>query len=63
MEEYRKDIFENVVHRRIFGPKRDVVADGCRNLLHEELHNIIFAKHIRMIEDEMGGNVVRMGRR
>jgi hypothetical protein len=33
-------IFENRVLRRIFGPKRDEVAEGCRKLHNEELHNL-----------------------
>jgi hypothetical protein len=33
-------VFENRVLRRIFGPKRDGVTGGCRNLYNEELHNL-----------------------
>jgi hypothetical protein len=32
-------MFENRVLRRIFGPKRDEVLRGWRNLHNEELHN------------------------
>jgi hypothetical protein len=32
-------VFENTVLKRIFGPKRDEVAGGCRKL-HNELHNL-----------------------
>jgi hypothetical protein len=39
-EEHRLEVFENRVHRRIFGPKKNVVADGCRNLHNEELDNM-----------------------
>jgi hypothetical protein len=28
------------VLRRIFGPKSDELAEGCRNLHNEELHNL-----------------------
>jgi hypothetical protein len=31
--EGRLMVFENMVQRRIFGPKSDEVADGCRQLL------------------------------
>jgi hypothetical protein len=32
-------VFENRVLRRIFGPKRDEVTGGWRELHNEELHN------------------------
>jgi hypothetical protein len=31
-------VFENRVLRRIFGPKMEEVAGGCRRLHSEELH-------------------------
>jgi hypothetical protein len=31
-------MFENIVLRRIFGPKRDEVTGGWRKLHNEELH-------------------------
>jgi hypothetical protein len=34
-------VFENTVLRRIFGPKRDEVMGGWRNLHNEELHDMI----------------------
>jgi hypothetical protein len=39
-EEPKLRVFENRVLRRIFGPKRDEVTGGCRNLHNEELHNL-----------------------
>jgi hypothetical protein len=33
-------VFENRVLRRIFGPKRDEVTGGWRQLHNEELHNL-----------------------
>jgi hypothetical protein len=39
-EEYRLRVFENRVLRRIFGPKRDEVTGGWRELRNEELHNL-----------------------
>jgi hypothetical protein len=37
-EEHRLRVFENRVHRRIFGTKRDEVTGGWRELHNEELH-------------------------
>jgi hypothetical protein len=39
-EEYRLRVFENRMLRRIFGPKREEVAEGWRKLHNEELHNL-----------------------
>jgi hypothetical protein len=33
-------VFENRALRRIFGPKKDEVTGGCRELHNEELHNL-----------------------
>jgi hypothetical protein len=33
-------VFENKVLRRIFGPKRDEVTQGCRKLHNEELNDL-----------------------
>jgi hypothetical protein len=40
-------VFENRVLRRIFGPKRDEVTGGWKQLHNEELHNlhVLFAKY------------------
>jgi hypothetical protein len=38
-EEHRLKVFENMVLRRTFGPKRDEVTEGWRKLHKEELHN------------------------
>jgi hypothetical protein len=40
MEESRLRVFENRVLRRIYGPKREEVAGGCRRLHNEELRNL-----------------------
>jgi hypothetical protein len=37
-EEHRLRVFENRVLRRIFGPRRDEVAEEWRKLYNEELH-------------------------
>jgi hypothetical protein len=44
--------------RRIFGPKREEVAGGCRRLHNGELHKLYASLDvIRVIkEDEMGGS-------
>jgi hypothetical protein len=66
-EEHRLRVFENMVLRRIFGPKRDEVKGGWRKLHNEELHNlcssqtiIIMIKSRRM---RLAGHVARMERR
>jgi hypothetical protein len=33
-------VFENRVLRRIFGPKREEMTGGWKNLHNEELHNL-----------------------
>ena len=38
-EERRLRVFENMVLRRIFGPKRDEVTGEWRKLHNEELHD------------------------
>jgi hypothetical protein len=39
-EEHRLRVFENKVLRRIFGPKRDKMTEGCRKLHNEELRDL-----------------------
>jgi hypothetical protein len=39
-EEDRLKVFENKVLRRIYGPKRDEVMGGWRELHNKELHNV-----------------------
>jgi hypothetical protein len=60
-------VFENRVLRRIFGPKRDEVTGGWRNLHNEELHNLYSSPSIiRMIKSRRirwEGHVAPMGRR
>jgi hypothetical protein len=38
-DEHRIRVFENRVLRRIFGPKRDEVTEGCGKLHNEELRD------------------------
>jgi hypothetical protein len=50
-EEHRLRVFENRVLRRIFGPKRDEVTGGWKELHTEELHNLYCSPSIiRMIK-------------
>jgi hypothetical protein len=53
--------------RKIFGPKRDKVVGGWRNLHNEELHNLYGSPSIiRMIKSRVvrwARHVARMGKR
>jgi hypothetical protein len=64
MEEHRLRISENRVLRRIFGPKRDKVIGGWRNL-HNGLHDFYCSPSIiRIIKSRRiiwTGHVARMG--
>jgi hypothetical protein len=54
-EEHRLRAFENMVLRRIFGPKRDEVTRGWRKLHNEELHNLYsLPTKIRLIKLRTG---------
>jgi hypothetical protein len=39
-------VFENRVLRRIFGSKREEMAEGWRRLHNEELHNLYTSQNI-----------------
>jgi hypothetical protein len=58
-------VFENMMLRRIFGPKRDEVTGDWRKLHNEELHNLYSSPDvIRMIKSRRmswAGHVARMG--
>jgi hypothetical protein len=64
-EEHRLRVFENIVLRRIFGPRRDEVMGDWRKLQNEELHNLYsLPSIIRMIKSRRmrwAGDVARMG--
>jgi hypothetical protein len=58
-------VFENMVLRRIFGPKRDEVAGGWKNLHNEELHGLyhspIIIRVIKARRMRWAGHVALMG--
>jgi hypothetical protein len=64
-EELKLRVFENMVLRRIFGPKRDAVMGGWRKLHNGELYNLYSSPSIIRIIKSRGmrwvGHVARMG--
>jgi len=64
-EERRQRVFENMVLRRIFGPRRDEVPGEWRRLHNEELNDLYSSPNIvRVIKSRRmrwAGHVARMG--
>jgi hypothetical protein len=64
-EEHRLMVFENMVLRRIFGPKRDKVTGEWRRLHNEELNDLYTSPNIiRVIKSRRmrcAGHVAQMG--
>jgi hypothetical protein len=64
-EEKRLRVFENMVLRRIFGPRRDEVTGEWRRLHNEELNVLYCSPNIvRVIKSRRmrwAGHVARMG--
>ena len=64
-EERKLRVFENMVLRRIFGPRRDEVMWEWRKLHNEELNDLYFSPNIVwMIKSRRmrwAGHVARMG--
>ena len=57
-------MFENMVLRRIFGPRRDEVTGECRRMHNEELNDLYCSPNIvRVIKSRMrwAVNVARLG--
>jgi len=58
-------VFESKVLGRIFGPKREEVAERCRRLHNEELHDLYASPKIIRINKSRKmrwlGHVARMG--
>ena len=63
-EEHRLRVFENMVLRRIFGPKRDGVTGEWRKLHNEELNDLYSTPNVvRVIKSRImrwAGHVARM---
>ena len=62
-EERRMRVFENMVLRRIFGPKRGEVTGVYRKQHNEELFDLYSSPNIRLIKStrmRWTGNVARM---
>jgi len=64
-EEGKLRVFENMVFRRIFGPRRDEVKGEWRRLHNEELNDLYSSPNIvRVIKSRRmrwAGHVARMG--
>jgi len=64
-EERKLRVFENMVLRRIFGPRRDEVTGEWRRLRNEELNDMYSSPNIvRVIKSRrirLAGHVARMG--
>jgi hypothetical protein len=64
-EERKVRVFENMVLRRIFGPRRDEVMGDWRRLHNKELNNLYSSPNIvRVIKSRRmrwAGHVARMG--
>ena len=64
-EERKLRVFENMVLRRIFGPRRDEVMGEWRRLHNEELNDLYFSPSIVWVikwrRMRWAGHVARMG--
>ena len=64
-EERKLRVFENIVLRRIFGPRRDEVTGEWRRLHNEELNDLYSSPNIVWViksrRMRWAGNVARMG--
>ena len=64
-EERKLRVFENMVLRRIFGPRRDEVTGEWRRLHNKELNDLYSSPNIvpviKLRRMRWAGHVVRMG--
>jgi len=64
-EERKLRVFENMVLRRIFGPRRDDITGEWRRLHNEELNDLYSSPNIVLViksrRMRWAGHVVRMG--
>ena len=64
-EERKLRVFENMVLRRIFGPRRDEETGKCRRLHNKELNDLYSSRNIvRVIKSRImrwAGHVARIG--
>jgi len=64
-EEGKPRVFENMVLRRIFGPRRDEVTGDWRRLHNEELNDLYSSPNIVLViklrRMRWAGHVARMG--
>ena len=56
VEEKKLRVFENMVLRRIFGPRRDEVTGEWRRLHNEELNDLYSPNIVRVIKNEVKKN-------
>jgi len=64
-EEWKLRVFENMVLRRMFGPRRDEVTGEWRRLHNEELNDLYSSPNIVQViksrRMRWAGNVARVG--
>jgi len=64
-EERKLKVFENIVLRRIFGPRRDEVTGEWRKLHNEDVNDLYYSPNILLViksrKIRWAGHVARMG--
>ena len=59
---FKLRVFENMVLRRILGPKRDELTGEWRRLHNEELNGLRWAGHVARMGEERGAYRVLVGK-